>query len=97
MGVAEKGSKVKAITVTASQVPTAVAIFPKELYQAPRAWAASKYNLKQWSVFKSGGVGSSLPLAVTLYCVVHNVLLLKPLKHKHRYVDICQKGRYGVL
>jgi hypothetical protein len=38
-----------------SQVPTAVAIFPKELYRAPRAWASAKYNIKQWNSFKSGG------------------------------------------
>lgn len=36
------------------QVPVAVGNFPKELYQVPRAWAASKYNLKQWSIFNSG-------------------------------------------
>lgn len=38
------------------QVPVAVANFPKELYRVPRAWAASKYNLKQWTIFNAGGV-----------------------------------------
>ena len=36
------------------QVPTAIANFPKELYCAPKAWAAAKYNLKQWSMFQKG-------------------------------------------
>jgi pimeloyl-ACP methyl ester carboxylesterase len=37
------------------EVPTAGAIFPKELYKAPRAWAEAAFNLKRWSVFHSGG------------------------------------------
>ncbi len=37
------------------QVPSAVANFPKELFSSPKAWAASSYNLKQWSHFPSGG------------------------------------------
>ena len=36
------------------KVPTAVANFPKELFRAPKAWAASRYNLKQWSKFQKG-------------------------------------------
>lgn len=36
------------------QVPTAIANFPKELYCAPKAWAAAKYNLKHWSTFQKG-------------------------------------------
>ena len=36
-------------------VPTAGAIFPKELYKAPRKWVEAAFNLKHWSVFKSGG------------------------------------------
>ncbi len=36
-------------------VPTAGAIFPKELYKAPRKWAEAAFNLKHWTVFKSGG------------------------------------------
>lgn len=38
-----------------AQVPTAVANFPKELFRVPKSWAASKFNLKQWSKFTSGG------------------------------------------
>ncbi|KAK9917222.1 hypothetical protein WJX75_001993 [Coccomyxa subellipsoidea] len=37
------------------KVPTAVANFPKEPFCSPKAWAASKYNLHQWSIFPSGG------------------------------------------
>lgn len=36
-------------------VPTAAAMFPKEIFQAPRAWAAAQYNLQQWSRFEVGG------------------------------------------
>ena len=36
------------------KVPTAVANFPRELFRAPKAWAASRYNLKQWSKFQKG-------------------------------------------
>ncbi len=35
-------------------MPTAVANFPRELFRAPKAWAASRYNLKQWSKFQKG-------------------------------------------
>ena len=28
---------------------------PKELYNAPRAWAERAYNVTHWSVFESGG------------------------------------------
>ncbi|MGH9886503.1 MAG: epoxide hydrolase family protein [bacterium] len=37
------------------EVPTAGAIFAKELYKAPRAWADAAYNIKHWSVFPKGG------------------------------------------
>jgi microsomal epoxide hydrolase len=37
------------------ETPTAIAIFPKELYKPPRAWAEASYDLKQWSVFERGG------------------------------------------
>jgi microsomal epoxide hydrolase len=37
------------------QVPTAGAIFPKELYKSPRSWAEAAFNLKRWTVFESGG------------------------------------------
>ena len=32
-----------------------MANFPKELFCSPKAWAASKYNLKRWSKFEAGG------------------------------------------
>ena len=37
------------------EVPTGVAVFPKELYNAPRAWAERYYNVTHWSVFAAGG------------------------------------------
>ena len=35
--------------------PTAGAIFPKELYRAPRAWAEKSFNIQQWTRMPSGG------------------------------------------
>ena len=35
--------------------PTAGAIFPKELYRAPRAWAEKAFNVQQWNRMPSGG------------------------------------------
>jgi pimeloyl-ACP methyl ester carboxylesterase len=37
------------------ETPTAAAIFPKELYKIPRAWAEAAFNLKRFTVFPSGG------------------------------------------
>ena len=37
------------------EVPTGVAVFPKELYNAPRAWAERYYNVTHWSEFAAGG------------------------------------------
>ena len=39
----------------AMQVPVGVANFPKELFKVPRAWAEATLNVKQWSVFQTGG------------------------------------------
>ena len=36
-------------------VPTAGAIFPKEIYFTPRAWAESSYNIVRWTEMPSGG------------------------------------------
>ena len=36
-------------------MPTAGAIFPKELYKAPRKWAEAAFNLKRFTVYDSGG------------------------------------------
>jgi pimeloyl-ACP methyl ester carboxylesterase len=41
--------------VTYVQVPTAGAIFPKEIYFTPRAWAESRYNIVRWTVMPRGG------------------------------------------
>jgi pimeloyl-ACP methyl ester carboxylesterase len=36
-------------------VPSAGAIFAKEVYKAPRMWAEAAFDLRQWSVFDTGG------------------------------------------
>ncbi len=37
------------------EVPTAGAIFPKELIKPPRKWAEAHFNLQQWTRMASGG------------------------------------------
>jgi pimeloyl-ACP methyl ester carboxylesterase len=37
------------------EVPTAGAIFPKEIYFTPRAWAEASYNIVRWTMMPSGG------------------------------------------
>jgi pimeloyl-ACP methyl ester carboxylesterase len=37
------------------EVPTAVANFPVELYQPPRAWVERQYNLVHWTAMPRGG------------------------------------------
>jgi microsomal epoxide hydrolase len=36
-------------------VPTAYASFPKEILHVPRAWAERVYDIKRWTMMKSGG------------------------------------------
>ena len=36
-------------------MPTAVAIFPKELYRAPRKWAEQAYDIRHWTRMPRGG------------------------------------------
>ena len=36
-------------------VPTAYAAFPKEILLPPRAWAEKAYDIRRWTVMKSGG------------------------------------------
>ena len=36
-------------------VPTGAAIFPAEIYLAPRAWAEAAYDLRHWTVMPRGG------------------------------------------
>lgn len=38
-----------------SNVPTGCAIFPKELYRAPKAWASNRYDIRHWTRFDRGG------------------------------------------
>ena len=42
------------------KVPTAAAIFPKEVVKLPRAWAGRHYNIVRWSEFDRGGHFSGL-------------------------------------
>ena len=44
-----------AATAGRIEVPTAGAIFAKEIYKAPRKWVEATFNLKHWSVFPKGG------------------------------------------
>ena len=37
------------------EVPTAGAIFPKEIYFTPRTWAEARYNIVRWTVMPRGG------------------------------------------
>jgi pimeloyl-ACP methyl ester carboxylesterase len=41
--------------VTYVEVPTAAAIFPKEIIFAPRKWAQARYNIVRWTVMPRGG------------------------------------------
>ena len=36
-------------------VPTAVAVFPGEIFFSPRKWVAARYNLRQWTEMPRGG------------------------------------------
>jgi pimeloyl-ACP methyl ester carboxylesterase len=36
-------------------VPTACAIFPREIYRPPRAWAERQYRVERWTEFGHGG------------------------------------------
>ena len=37
------------------EVPTACAIFPRELFRPPRAWAERLFNVARWTEMTSGG------------------------------------------
>ena len=37
------------------EVPTGVAVFPYELFIAPRKWAEASYNLTHWTEMPRGG------------------------------------------
>jgi pimeloyl-ACP methyl ester carboxylesterase len=37
------------------EVPTAVAVFPREVILMPRRWVERHYNVQRWTVFPSGG------------------------------------------
>jgi pimeloyl-ACP methyl ester carboxylesterase len=54
------------------EVPTAVAVFPRELIRNPRAWVAARCNLVHWSVQPRGGHFAALEVPQ---------LLLQDLRH----------------
>jgi pimeloyl-ACP methyl ester carboxylesterase len=37
------------------EVPTAYAVFPREILHPPRAWAERAYNIRRWTVMPAGG------------------------------------------
>jgi microsomal epoxide hydrolase len=37
------------------KVPTAYALFPREILHPPRAWAERVYDIRRWTVMPSGG------------------------------------------
>jgi pimeloyl-ACP methyl ester carboxylesterase len=37
------------------EVPTGVAVFPKEIYFTPRRWAEARYNVVRWTMMPRGG------------------------------------------
>ncbi len=49
-----------------AQVPTGAAIFPAEIYRAPRSWAAASYNIQQWTLFQRGGHFAALEMPAEL-------------------------------
>jgi pimeloyl-ACP methyl ester carboxylesterase len=49
------------------EVPTACAVFPREIYRLPRRWAESRYNVKRWMRMPRGGHFAALE-EPTLLC-----------------------------
>ena len=47
------------------QAPTAIAVFPKEIWTYPKSWCAKQYNLKRWTVMPAGGESASDPVLAT--------------------------------
>lgn len=42
------------------EVPTAVAVFPRELFRPPRRWVERAFNLRRWTLMDQGGHFASL-------------------------------------
>ncbi len=51
----ENGHNPSSRPVRYVEVPTAGAIFPKEIYFTPRAWAEANFNIVRWTVMPRGG------------------------------------------
>lgn len=49
------GDRTDIVSKQYCKVPTAVAVFPKEIYKMPKNWGTSLYNLQQWTVYSKGG------------------------------------------
>ena len=56
------------------QAPTAIAVFPKEIWTYPKSWCAKQYNLKRWTVMPAGGESASDPVLAT-HCLSPSCLL----------------------
>ncbi|KAL0030918.1 hypothetical protein WJX79_000868 [Trebouxia sp. C0005] len=49
------GDRTDIVSKQYCKVPTAVAVFPKEIYKMPKNWGTSLYNIQQWTVYSKGG------------------------------------------
>ncbi|KAL0046501.1 hypothetical protein WJX82_002342 [Trebouxia sp. C0006] len=49
------GDRADIVSKQCCKVPTAVAVFPKEIYKMPKNWGTSLYNVQQWTVYSKGG------------------------------------------
>jgi microsomal epoxide hydrolase len=48
------------------EVPTAVAMFPKEVMRVPRSAAERKYDLRRWTEFERGGHFAAMEQPIAL-------------------------------
>jgi microsomal epoxide hydrolase len=48
-------SRVRPMPPAVVTVPTACAIFPKELHYTPRKWVEQRFNVTRWTEFDRGG------------------------------------------
>ena len=48
------------------EVPVAVAVFPREIYRPPLAWAKAKFNITRWTKMDAGGHFAAMEQPVAL-------------------------------
>ncbi|MBI4516830.1 MAG: alpha/beta fold hydrolase [Deltaproteobacteria bacterium] len=60
------------------EVPTGCAIFPRELFRPPRAWAEHAFNVQRWTEFDTGGHFAALEEPEALVADVR--AFLRPLR-----------------